>query len=271
MKKIYTLFLALILTGNIVRAQVVKAMDFNMNDCNGKMHHLFGELDSQNVVILEFFMLSCSPCIVAGHELEGMLPHLRKSYGVNKVKFYHFGFTNSYTCSQITSWVSTNNFTSLPFDSGGMQVAYYGGMGMPTIAVVAGSNHQVLWLTDQNTPFTANDTTVISNNISHFLDSISTLNSIQNKPAIVFNISTYPNPASDRISISINSEKAGDLRLSLMSIEGKKVIDISSENIKAGSWSKTVSLHELAGGLYFLRGEMNQESFTRKIIVRQSK
>ncbi|HET7819858.1 MAG TPA: T9SS type A sorting domain-containing protein [Bacteroidia bacterium] len=267
MKKIYTPFLALILIGTTIKAQTT-AMDFTMNDCNGKMHHLFNELDSQNVVIMEFFMLSCTPCIVAGNALEAMLPHLKNSYG-NKVRFYHFGFTNSYTCPQITNWVSTNGYTSVPFDSGGVQVAYYGGMGMPTIAVVAGSSHQVLWLTDQNIAFATSDTTIISNAISHFLDSV--LANVPNKPSIISNISTYPNPASDKLSISLNTEKTGILRLSLMSIEGKKIVELSNENIRTGSWSKTLPIPELESGLYFLRGEMNEESFTRKITIQQNK
>lgn len=267
MKKIHTLFLALILTGATIKAQTT-AMDFTMNDCNGKMHHLFNELDSQNVIIMEFFMLNCTPCITAGDALEAMLPHLKNSYG-NKVRFYHFGFTNSYTCPQITNWVNTNGYTSVPFDSGGVQVAYYGGMGMPTIAVVAGSDHKVLWLTDQNIAFTPNDTAVISNVISHFLDSI--LTDIPNKPSLISNISTYPNPLSDQLSISLNTRKTGILHLSLMSIEGKKIVELSNENITAGSWNKTLSLPELESGLYFLRGEMDEESFTRKITIQQNK
>lgn len=267
MKKIYTLFLAAILACTVSKAQTT-AMDFNMNDCNGKMHHLFSELDSGNVAIMEFFMLSCSPCIVTGNALEGMLPHLRASYG-NKIKFYHFGFTNSYTCSQITNWVSTNGYTSVPFDSGGVQVAYYGGMGMPTLAVVAGSAHKVLWLTDQNVPFAISDTTVISKAISHFLDS--TFAGVPNTPVLISNISTYPNPVSGKLSLSFNTEKAGTLHLSLMSIEGKKIAELSNENIRAGNWNKTISLPELENGLYFLRGEMNEEIFTKKITIQQNK
>ncbi len=117
MKKIYSFITAALLSASIATAQPTTAYDFNMNDCSGNMHHLFAELDSGNVVIMEFFMLSCSPCVDAGNELQPMIQNLKSSCS-NKIKFYHFGFTNSYTCTQITNWVNTNSYSSVPFDSG---------------------------------------------------------------------------------------------------------------------------------------------------------
>jgi len=266
MKTICTLLLASILGLTVAKAQVTTAMDFKMNDCNGNMHHLFSQLDSGNVAIMEFFMLSCTPCIVAGDALEGMLLPLRTKYG-NKIRYYQFGFTNSYTCAQITNWVNTHSYTSVPIDSGGVQVAYYGGMGMPTIAVVAGKDHKVLWLTDQNIAFHPSDTTAISNVISHFLDS--TFAGIQTIAGGISNISTYPNPASDKLTVSLTAEKSGLLDLSLLSIEGKKIAEFLNEKVSAGSWNKTFSLPELESGLYFLRGEMNEGSFTGKITIQK--
>ena len=158
MKKIYSLLFSCLFLSAILNAQPTTAYDFNMNDCSGNMHHLFDELDAGNVVVMELFMLSCSPCVDAGNELEPMVQNLKASCS-SKIKFYHFGFTNSYTCAQVTNWVSTNLYSSIPFDSGGVQVAYYGGMGMPTMAVVAGNTHKVL---HTSVGYNAGDTAIIA-------------------------------------------------------------------------------------------------------------
>jgi hypothetical protein len=239
------------------------AYDFNMDDCNGQMHHLFSELDSGNVVILEYFMRSCSPCIDAGHVLEAMLLNLRAKYG-KKVRFYQFAFTNSYTCAQVKDWVTTNGFTSVPFDSGGVQVAYYGGMGMPTTAVVAGKDHKVLFT---NSGFSDDDTTIMASSIRAFFDS--TLTSIPSTPSIISSVSFYPNPVATKLSISLNSQKSGMLQLTLTNLEGQKIADLTNENIKAGIWNKMILLPQLANGFYFLRGEIDKEIFTRKITILQ--
>lgn len=263
MKKIVLYFFAfLLILSTKSFAQPTTAYDFNMNDCNGKMHHLFSELDSGNVVIMEYFMLSCSPCIVAGDALEAMYTPLKAKYG-NKVRYYHFAFTNSYTCTQVTNWITTNGYTSVPFDSGGVQTAYYGGMGMPTVAVVAGKDHKVLYT---NVGFPSGDTAIIADSIHAFFNASV---GILNKPGINSSFSFYPNPAVNKLNISLNSQKIGKLHLTIRNLEGQEVADLLEENIQTGAWNKTVSLPPLADGFYFLHGKMNEESFTRKISVLQ--
>lgn len=237
------------------------AYDFKMDDCNGQMHHLFSELDSGNVVVMEFFMLSCSPCIDAGHALDEMVTPLKKTYG-NKVRFYQMGFVQSYNCNQIKDWVSTNGFAnSVPFDSGHIQVAYYGGMGMPTIAIVAGKDHKVL---DINKAFEPKDTAVMSKAIHDFFASTV---GISKNTIVNSSISLFPNPASNNLTISMNTEKSGMLSLKLMNVQGQEVSKLYNETINAGTFNKTILLPNLANGIYFIRGEMNHQNFTKKITI----
>jgi hypothetical protein len=237
------------------------AYDFNMNDCNGKMHHLFGELDSGNVVVMEFFMLSCSPCIVAGHALDAMLVPLKNKYG-GKVRFYQFGFTNSYTCTQIQDWVSTNGFaTSVPFDSGAVQVAYYDGMGMPTIAVVAGKNHDVLFSSTDFKPIT--DTSTISKAIHVFFEPTG----ISTNEELAASVSVFPNPASQAITVSLAIERAAVLNLILTNVQGQKLATLFNENVTPGINTKNILLPELKNGIYFLQGDVGKKSFTKKITI----
>ena len=237
------------------------AYDFHMDDCNGKMHHLFSELDSGNVVVMEFFMLSCSPCIVAGKSLDAMVTPLKSKYG-EKVRFYQIGFTKSYTCTQIKNWVSTNGFAnSVPFDSGDVQVAYYGGMGMPTVAVVAGKAHKVLFTTMDYKPTT--DTAIISADIHTFFNPMG----IQTNGDISSSVSVYPNPASNIFTLNLKLEKSGTLNLRLTNLQGQTVFETPAENLKPGVWNKAITLPELKPGTYFLNGKFGEQSFTKKVTI----
>lgn len=267
MKKIYTSILALILTCSHINAQTT-AVNFNMSDCNGNMHNLFSELDAGKVVIMEFFMLSCSPCIDAGNALDPMFTRLKATCS-NNINYYQFGFTNSYNCSQITNWVTSHNFTSVPIDSGAYQVGYYNGMGMPSIAVVAGKSHKVLYLCNANTASfdVVKDTAVIADSIRTFFNCKPT--GIKKPTQNISSISLVPNPASTNLSLSFDSKSEGVLQLSIVNLTGQKIMDFPKENIRTGIWNKTYELPHIPSGFYFIRGDLNGDNFTRKISIQQ--
>lgn len=248
-------YFVFLLTGLSVigKAQPTTAYNFTMTDCNGSMHDLFTELDSGNVVILELFMLSCSPCVDAGKELDPMFQNLKATCSP-KIKFYHMGYTNSYTCAQITNWVTTNGFSSVPFDSGAVQTAYYGGMGMPTMAIVAGSSHKVLHTT---VGYTAGDTAVIADSIRAFFGCASM--NVQ-ESSFTRNIFIYPNPSNGKFTLNTTEYP---IQLKVYNTMGEKVLETTVNNKQ-----ETVNL---AGtdGVYFLQGNVKGETFSRKIILRK--
>jgi hypothetical protein len=259
------IFILLLFFGGFIKSTSAQtpatAYDFTMNDCNGQMHHLFSELDSGNVVVMEFFMLSCSPCIVAGHALDEMVVPLKKKYG-EKVKFYQTGFTNSYTCTQIQSWRSTNGFnTSVPFDSGAVQVAYYGGMGMPTVVVVGGKDHKVLFSSMDFQP--ASDTATISKSIHAFFDPTG----ISTTYLLTSSISAFPNPASSTITLSFELEKPETFHLSILNMQGQKIADLLTTSLNRGTPHQIIELPVLENGIYFLQGDLSGNSFTKKITI----
>jgi len=120
------------------------ALDFTANDCDGMSHTLFSELDAGNVMILEMVMMGCQPCVTAGNSLKNnVLPNVSDP---DRVKLYSIGFTNSINCTQMNDWKNTNGFTHTVFAGMSAQTTHYGGMGMPTIAVVGGgSSHAVFY------------------------------------------------------------------------------------------------------------------------------
>jgi hypothetical protein len=198
---------------------------------------------------------------VAGHALDGMVVPLKNKYGA-KVRFYQIGFTNSYTCTQIQSWVNTNGFTtSVPFDSGAVQVAYYEGMGMPTVAVVGGKKHDVLFTTTDFKPST--DTSTISKAIHTFFGATG----ISTNESIAASVAVFPNPAAHSITISLKLEKAAVMNLVLTDVQGKEMTTLFNGAIAAGAITKTIQLPDLKNGVYLLQGDLEGKFFTKKITI----
>ena len=140
MKYLYLSIALLSFTG--LQAQTT-ALDFTANDCDGMSHSLFTEIEAGDVVLLELVMMGCQPCITAGNSLKNnVLPNVSDA---NRVKLYSIGFTNSINCTQMNDWKSTNGFTHTVFAGMSAQTTYYGGMGMPSLVVVGGSDHTVFY------------------------------------------------------------------------------------------------------------------------------
>ncbi len=189
-----------------------------------------------------------------------MFQHLKATACGNKIRFYQTGFNNTYTCLTVSKWVTNNGFTSVPFDSGAAQVAYYGGFGMPTIAVAAGSAHKILYLDNQNFP--ASDTAKIDSLISNFC-----LGTGINEAKNNFSFTVFPKPTSGNFSVSFNATEAGNLKMEMENILGQKIKSLTDEKISAGKWERGFSVEKLPKGIYFLRILFNGKPAVEKIII----
>lgn len=264
-KSIYfILALSFVITTSNAQQKRTVASDFTMNDCNGQMHNLFTELNGGNVIIMEFFH-TCSSCISAANDIKPMYQNLVAQYG-NKVRFFVLPSDDDYSCTQVMNWVSTNNFSSIvvPFDSGATQMAYYGGSGMPTIAVVAGSSHKVLFTQLGLAP---SDTTIIGDSIRHFFNPTGL--GIQNKNSNTNYIQVYPNPASNNFNLSFDTKEAGTFKVQLTNIVGQTVVELAEEKLQVGNWNQTIPINSLPDGIYFIKGQFNEKIFYEKITVQQ--
>ena len=228
------------------------AMDFTMNDCNGNMHNLFSELDQNRVIILEFFMLNCTPCITAGHEVEPLYNQLNSQYN-NHLSFYHFGYDDTYTCQQISDWVTTNGFNSTPFDSGAYQAAYYGGFGMPTIVVVAGSNHGVIY---SSVGYTLGDSSFIHTSVINYFAAHPTgINPITNELEFGITISSEHGV----FHVFSNAEIT---KVEVISIEGKIL-----KTFEGPDSNSEISFAGLANGLYIIKAYHHDIFSTKKAML----
>lgn len=236
------------------------AMNYAFTDCAGNSQEIFADLDAGKAVIVEFFMTSCTPCVTAGGQLETMKADLLAEFP-GMIKSYAFGYTNSYNCATINNWVTTNGFTSIPSDSGATQVAYYGGMGMPTIVILGGGTaHSVL-----GTPyigFTTSDTTTMANDIRNFLNSTGVKENI----SVLSDFNVYPNPANSEVKISFNLINSANVIVDIVDLTGRVISNVMNENAQ-GIVTKTVNASSIAEGNYIVRINANGSLSQQKLNV----
>jgi hypothetical protein len=252
--------IALMFVMTISKAQTT-GMQFSGKDCNGNPVDLFADLDAGKIVILHFFMPSCGSCPPPAQKIQAMANNINKMHP-GKVKGYAFPFQNSTTCSYAATWVSSNNLGTLytAMDSGAAQVAHYGGFGMPTVVVLGGADHKVLFST---LSFSTSDTTEMRNKI---LAQINGTSGIADLPSVVNAFSVFPNAASDNISINLDLKEASNLLIDVTDITGKQVAIISNEKLN-GIITKQFNTSELPSGNYFVRIQVNGNTASQKLII----
>ena len=260
MKKLFFLFLIFVHSFSICTAQPTSAMDFTMNDCaTGQMHNLFSILDSGNVVIMEFFMINCPPCIDAGKAIDSMYKEIKLI--CPNVRFFQTSFNNSDKCGAVFNWADSNNFSSVPFDSGAAQIAYYGFFGMPTVAVAAGNSHNLIYLLTSG-GFADSDTAIIADSIKQFCAS-----NPSEELSNLFHLSIFPKPASENFTVSLTPPKDGILKIELLTVFGQRIKSLAEEKVNMNGWKRKFPSGNLPKGIYFLRIQMNNSVQTEKLII----
>ena len=252
MKKIFITIIAVCLTliqADRATAQATVAMDFNRADCNGIMRHLFtNDLDSGNVVILEFFMgSSCPPCIYAGQALETMKAGLSVRYP-GKIRSYVTGHLDAMDCTEVQSWCSANGITATPIDSGAAQLAHYGGFGMPTLVMLAGSSHKVIFT---KFGFWASDTADMKDSIKKFFDPASV--AVNTEVKAIRNVSVTPSPAQHLATLNLSVGAAETVDVAIIDVAGRVVSAYSGKAEAGGHFSIDINTAILPAGLYTAR------------------
>ncbi len=236
------------------------AMPLNGQDCNGISHDLIADLDAGKAVILHFFMSNCGSCPPPAQKIQAMANNiLAKNPG--KITAYAMPYENTTTCAYTSSWVSSNGLSLYaPYDSGAVQVAYYGGFGMPTVVLLGGKDHKVLFST---LSFSTSDTTIMRDKILALLSGTSSLHKVQN---IVSTLNVFPNPANENISINIDLYESANVLLDIIDITGKQVALVFNENVN-GHISKQLNTENLQNGIYLVRLLVNGKMETQKISI----
>jgi len=259
MTKSFLLSIALMFVITISKAQT--AMQFSGVDCNSNPVDLFADLDAGKAVILHFYMPSCGSCPPPAQKIQAMANKINAMYP-GMVKGYAFPFQNSTTCTYSSSWVSSNSLSTLyaPMDSGATQVAYYGGFGMPTVVLLGGTDHRVMFSTQS---FSTSDTTIMRDSILNLLNGSTGIEGLTNT---VSSFSMFPNPATDNVSINLDLKETSNLLISVTDITGKQVTIISEEK-QNGNVTNQFSTALLPNGNYFIRVQVNGNATTQKLTI----
>jgi len=157
MSKILLLILAFLLACPTIRAQYVMKEEDHKHDytfpksdvyntmrwskkdiMTGRSYDLYSQMDSGFVIVHEYVMMSCRPCITAGKGLENIVNSLRKLHP-GRVRYFQTVFEDETDAATMKKWVKDNGFTpDAVFIKGAKEIEFYGGMGMPTIVVLGG-------------------------------------------------------------------------------------------------------------------------------------
>jgi hypothetical protein len=245
MKKI---FLAFCLTLLSTYSFSQTATDFTKTDCSGTTHHLFGEVNNDTIVFLEFVM-TCTTCANVGHQMEATIARLQNEYPTKSFRFYQLAYTNSYTCGTMSGWQANNNFSCPAFDSGATLVAQYGGFGMPTVAIVGGTNHSFCY-----NSLGYIDTAAAATAVRNLFKS-NGLNALDNSL-----MSICPNPANDFIQIKMNN--SANASIEIFDMSGSLLYSEQTSNpvvsVDTRLWKK---------GNYVVRLRQNNRTNTQTISI----
>lgn len=205
------------------------ALDFFADDCNGTLHHLFSELETGDVVVLDLVMMQCPDCAPATVQIaENVIPNTTDPA---RVRFYSIGYTDDITCAQITDWAVAGGITHPAFAGMSEQTSYYGGMGMPTIVVLGGgSSHAVYY---QHLGYAIGLNSIITNAIDQaLLDA----NGLEENGA--HRITLGPNPTTNTLNVGSSYVTA-------------KVTDLQGRSVmNTGVISGTLDVSTLLVGTY---------------------
>jgi hypothetical protein len=83
----------------------------------------------------------------------------------------------------------------------------------------------------------------------------------------ITSVKTFPNPATDYITVSGNLSESGVVEVSLYSINGQKVAELSKDNQPSGSFEWTFDIPSVSAGQYLLFIEGEKSSTHQKITI----
>ena len=97
---------------------------------------------------------------------------------------------------------------------------------------------------------------------------ISNVTSVEENVEANFNLSVFPNPVSDNVSVKFTLMETSDITVDLMDINGNKIANIISENGMKGDINKTFNVSSYSKGVYFLQVKNEKASSIKKLIIK---
>ncbi len=259
MKKLFTFSIAL--ASFFVTTNAQTAMQISGLDCYDNPMDMFADLDAGKAVILHFYMPDCGSCPPPATKIQTMANNIMETYP-GMVKGYAFPFQNSTTCDYSASWVEDNDLTFYtPMDSGALAVAYYGGFGMPTVVLLGGTDHRVMFST---LSFVNSDTTEMADSILALFGGTT---DILNEQDLITNLTLVPNPANSNFEIRANLSENGNVIVELLDLTGKTISLNAHTNVAAGKFAEVIDTNQLPNGFYMVRLTAGDAILMKQVVI----
>jgi hypothetical protein len=221
-----------------IQAQTT-AQDWTKYDCEGNLHHLYSELDSGNVILLEFVM-QCGSCLSAAGDLNTIYHDYQVSHP-GKVRYYMMDYSTDFNCDTMIAW--SHGIDCVTFLDGSHEVSYYGPFGMPTIVILGGINHQVYYTGIGFNP--TYDIQYIRDAIDSALATTG-ISEIQH----LSSVRIFPNPSNEAARINYSLKVSGTVAIEIFDPLGRLVHSVFTGNKSAGENTFVLDTAVLPEGIY---------------------
>lgn len=262
MKSIFSSILLFVCFQNLSFAQT-NAVNFTCSDCHAIPHDLFAELDSGQVVVLVWVM-PCPGCVIGAQTADSVVKDFQTSHPGEVVLYIADDYANT-SCLNLGTWVTNCGITNYtPFSNAAINMADYGGAGMPKVVVFGGNQHQIF--------YNENGSSITKFGIDSAVSlAFSSINSIQEKNNSSENkLSIFPNPSDKTFTLKLENFTANyskKQKIVLKNILGQEVLTIFEGNISSTQKEIIVNTNNLPSGEYFIEYIDNKEFKPIKISI----
>ena len=245
MKKKLLTSLFCLLSLQFVNAQTY-ATNFTEDDCDGVSYDLFNELDAGNIIVISFVM-PCGPCATYSYPAYDAVESFATSHP-GKVHFYIADDHLSTACVILENYANNYNMSnSTIFSNPNIAWSDYGTYGMPKVVVLGGSDHLVYLNKNEDKINYLEVHTAISNALSDGLSSL------YDSKANTFEISTFPNPLKNNLTVSYSTSGNEKIKIEIIDLLGKSMVLKNNLIRLEGAYSETLDLSAFKGGMYFIK------------------
>lgn len=258
MKRILPLFFLLPAIG--IFSQTT-ATDWTANDCSGNSVNLFTELNQGKVIVMVWVM-PCGLCITPTQTAYNVAQSFSSS-GCD-VDFYLMDDYANTNCTTLSNWATTNavGTNSIKFSNAVIDMTDYGAAAMPKIVVVGGPTHTVYAIQNNAANGTALQTAITT-------ACTDIANSVKDISGNIASLSLFPNPVSEKSTLSFDLVKESHLSIEVYDLLGSRIKSLGAGAYTAGSHNLEWNAKDLSDGIYFIRLTEGTRARVIKFVVQR--
>jgi len=263
MKRLYTLFIAVIVAfTSQAQTPLDTAIDFTVTTTAGQQINLFDMLDQDILVLIDFFSTTCNGCNTYAPEFQKAY----ENFGCNTGNVFFIGIERSHSHDDVVAFDELHGieYPSVAGLNGGYEIFNdYLVAATPTLTIIAPDRSikvGLIW-----PPTEAN----ITGNLEIFGGVQQECNqSVFNNSFNNLEVTVSPNPASDFVQVSFNSDEIGEYKASITNITGSVIKETLSQQSIPGETYFEMDLNGIPDGMYILFLTRNREMIaSQKLMI----